>query len=43
MAIVLKDDLSLARSQPLRSLSAAGNGLPEQAIEQLPGSQLIEP
>jgi hypothetical protein len=42
MAIVQEHDLSLARSQRLRSPLVGGRGLPERAIEQLPASQLIK-
>jgi hypothetical protein len=42
MAIIQEHDLSPTRRQRLRSPKAAGNGLPERTIEQLPGSQLIK-
>jgi len=42
MAIVQEHDLSVAHSQRLRSPQAAGNGLPERAIEELLGNQLIK-
>jgi hypothetical protein len=42
MAIVQEYDLSLAHSQRLRSPKAAGNELPERAVEQLPESHLVQ-